>query len=199
EILEANLKNRNISQTKYDSELLKLKNDLVQKQAEVTIDNAQRELDEYIASNQSKIDSDVFFSEESLRIEQERLNNIAEARREFAQKQLEEGVINQQQYNDAINAINEENRIALEEAQIERDEAIKEQQAIDLENQREIDEQQYQDRFALQLARLEEQKQAELANAEKTGADKTLIEKKYAQFQEDIERQKQQSKMALAS
>src|SRR5690606_18219221 len=89
EILEANLKNRNISQTKYDSELLKLKNDLVQKQAEVTIDNAQRELDEYIASNQSKIDSDVFFSEESLRIEQERLNNIAEARREFAQKQLE--------------------------------------------------------------------------------------------------------------
>lgn len=199
EILEAELKNRNITQTEYDAQLLALKNDLSQQQAEATVDAAQRELDAYIQNAQSKIDNEQYFSDESLRIENERLEAIAEKRREFTQTQLDEGVINQTQYNDAINAINEENRIALEDAQTLRDEAKKEKEIIDLENKMIIEEQGFQDAFDLESERLEIQRQQEVAAAEKSGADISLINQKYANAQVEIDRAKDANRLQLAA
>lgn len=200
EILDAELKNRNITQTEYDAQLLQLKNDLSKQYAEAASENAQRELDAYIQANQSKLDSDVYFSDESLRIEQERLNGIAEKRREFAETQLNEGIINQQQYNDAINAINEENRIALEEAQTEREEAQKEKDLIDLENKRAIQEENFLTDFEIQAQRLEQQRQQEVEAAEKSGADISLINQKYAERKKQLDADVEQAKIqGLAS
>ncbi|OAB78790.1 hypothetical protein [Cochleicola gelatinilyticus] len=199
EILRAKLENGNLIQEEYDAELLKIKNNLSTKLAEISVDNAQRELEAYISANQSKIDSEQYFSDESLRIEQERLDAIAEKRREFAQAQLEAGAINQIEYNDLINEINEENRIANEELKIERDEAEKEQKLIDAENQLAIDEANYQSQFALESARLEKKRLAEIANAKKTGADITLINQKYAVYQEEIDNAKSQAKVDNAA
>ncbi|WP_418513722.1 hypothetical protein [Corallibacter sp.] len=199
EILQANLKNKNITQEEYDAEYLRIKNDLLEQNAQLAVDNAQRELDAYIQNHQSKIDNDLFFSEESLRIESERLNAIAEKRREFAKTQLDEGVINQQEYNDAINEINEENRVIQEELKAEREEAEAEKQIADIEYQRELMGANFDYNLQAQLDYLEFQKKQELDNAEKTGADKTAIEKKYADLETQIKRQTVQNKLDLAS
>ena len=185
-ILDAELANKKISQTKYEAEILDIKNNLLQKQAELTVDNARKELEAFNDKNRSKLDSEKFLSEELYNEEKSRFERLAEQRKEFAKLQLEQGVINQTEYNEAINQINEENRIKNEELRIEREEAKKEQQAIDLENKMIEAEEQYQNDFAIRQSQLENDRKAELAAAEKTGADKTLINKKYNAFEKTL-------------
>jgi hypothetical protein len=185
-ILDAELAAKKISQTKYDSEVLDLKNSLLQKQADLTVENARKELEEYNNNNRSKLDAEKFLSEELFNEEKARLERLAEQRREFAKLQLEEGVISQTEYNDAINEINEENRVANEELELERKEVKAEQQAIDLENKLIAAQEEYDNEFANRQAQLENDRQAELAAAEKTGADKTLINKKYNAFEKTL-------------
>lgn len=186
EILDAELAAKKISQIKYDAEVLELQNSLLQKQADLTVENARRELEEYNNKNRSKLDSEKFLSEELFNEEKARFERLAEQRREFEKLRLEEGVISQTEYNAAINAINEENRIANEELELERKEAKEEQEAVDLENKMILAEEQFQNEFAIRQARLEQERQAELAAAEKTGADKNLINKKYNAFEKTL-------------
>ncbi|MDP2686437.1 MAG: hypothetical protein Q8O62_04395 [Aequorivita sp.] len=208
-ILDAQLKNRNISQEKYDAELLAIKYRLLDAQTAITIENAEREIEQYERDNQTKITSDQFYSDESLRIEQERLDGIAQKRRDFAALQLEEGVISQTQYNDVINQINEDNRIANEEAELERKEAQAEADLIDAENKAIIDEEKYLTEFELNQARLEQDRLAEIASAEDSGANIELINQKYdikqknlakenVEYQKKIEQEKQDAKLSQA-
>jgi hypothetical protein len=195
EILDAELKAKKISQEKYDTELLNIQNDLLAKRAELTVDNAQRELEAYVQANQSKLDSEKFLSEQLFNEERDRLERLAEQRREFEAKRLEEGVISQTQYNDAINAVNEENRIANEELEQQRKEAKAEQEAADFENKLAIMQEQNASEYEILTAQLEADKNAELFKAEKTGADVALINKKYAERQKNIDRALTQSKI----
>ena len=199
ELLDASLKNRNITQTEYDAELLTLQNELAQSRVDLTIENAQIELDAYINSNQGKLDSDKFFSDESLRLEQERLDGITEKQKVFAEQQLADGVLNTTEYNAAINEIDEENRLKKEEADILREEAKKEKDIIDLENKRILDQEKADFDLEFQLANLELKKQQELENADATGADKALIEDKYGKQEEKIRLAVAQNKMQIAS
>lgn len=193
-ILDENLKNRNLTQTEYDAELLALQNDLAQSRTDLLQTEYQRELDLFIANNESKLDNEKYFSDESLRIEQERINAIDAKQKEFVEKQLQDGVINQQEYNDAINVINEENRIRLEEAQIQRDEAQKEKEVIDLENKRILDEEKFVNEFEKEREKLELKKQQELEVAEKTGADLELIKEKYKKANNEIDQAEAETK-----
>lgn len=195
EILDAELKAKKISQEKYDTELLNIQNDLLAKRAELTVDNAQRELEAYVQANQSKLDSEKFLSEQLFNEERDRLERLAEQRREFEAKRLEEGVISQTQYNDAINAVNEENRIANEELEQQRKEAKAEQEAADFENKLAIMQEQNASEYEILTAQLEADRSAELLKAEKTGADVSLINKKYAERQKNIDRALTQSKI----
>lgn len=179
EILKAQLKNRNITQTQFDVELQNIKNELAQKQAEIAIDSANRELQIYIDAHQQKLDANTYFTEELLNQEQDRLDAIASKQIAFQEERLLQGVISEQEYQDAIDAVVEENRIKKEEAELLRSEAQKEKDIIDLENQRIIDEEAFTSQLQLQLSRLEQRYQAELKSAEKTGADTTIITKKY--------------------
>lgn len=196
-ILDNELKNKIIKQKEYDTEVLKIQNELLRKQTEIAINNARIELDEYINKNQSKLDSDKYFSEEAFIAEQERLNGIAEANVEFAEQQFKLGVINQQEYNAKINEINEENRIANEELEKEREESKKEKEAIDFENKLAIMEEQGSKEYETLILRLERERKAEVEDAEKTGADIEIINKKYAERNKaialELERQRLQS------
>lgn len=195
EILKAKLKNEEITQTEFDAQVLANKNELGLKTAELAVENAQLELEAFISSNQSKIDNELFFSEELLRIERERLNTIAEERREFERARLEEGIINQTEYNAAINGINEENRVAILELETQRSEAEKAQQAIDLENQRAIDEENNLTQFEIQQARLDAARQQEIKNTESTGADVELINQKFNERQKVLDQSVQDAKL----
>jgi hypothetical protein len=195
-ILEANLKNRNITQTEYDSQLLALQNELLKSKNNLTQEQFQRELDLFVQKNQSKIDNEVYFSEQSLGIEQQRLNDIADKQRLFAKQQLTAGTINQQEYNDSINQINEENRLKLEEAQLLRDQAQSEKDLIDSENNKIIEEEKFQNDLAIKYERLEAQRLVEVEAAEKKGNDITLVNKKYAAFKKNIDKEVEDFKVS---
>jgi hypothetical protein len=92
------------------------------------------------------------------------------------------------------------------EIQLAKDEQLKEieqlkaeAKATDLQNKLEISRENFDLQYELELQRLEIQRQAEIAAAEKTGADVTLINKKFAKIQEDIEDEKQNAKRQMAA
>lgn len=196
-IAEDELEAKLISQREYDARILEIQTDLLKKQAELTADNARRELDSYIQNNQSKLDSDKFLSEEAFREEQRRLDGIAEKRREAEAKELAAGTISQQDFNDAINQINEENRLANEELEKEREEARKEKEALDFENKLALMEEQNLSEFEVLTAKLEAERLAEVKEAEKTGADIELINKKFAARQKSIDTELNKAKLSI--
>lgn len=198
-ILDAELKNRNLTQTEYDLELLNLKTELIDKQTELSIDNASRELSEYIDSNMSKLDSDKLLTQEVINEETRRLQGIADKRAEFALLELEAGVTTRQEYNAAIKEIDDENYEAQQELALERKEQADLAAALDFENKLELDRERLETDLALNLEYLNKKKADELANAEKIGADKTLIEQRYAQYEVEIRSQVAQNKIDLAS
>ncbi|MBW2961277.1 hypothetical protein [Mesonia aestuariivivens] len=191
EILKSEYEAGEISKTEYETEKFNITNEFAQKQIDVTIANAERELQIFKDSHQSKLDSNQFLNEQLFQEERNRLNNIAQAEREFQQKRLEEGAINQQDYNDEIARIDDENYKNQEKLRAEREQAKNEKQAFELELQREQEAEQFQNKFDLELAREQQRYEAELAAAERLGVDTTAIKKKHADIQEDIEEKKE--------
>ncbi|MBP0904838.1 hypothetical protein ACFSKN_04775 [Mariniflexile gromovii] len=177
-----------------EKESLRLK-----KLSEEKIEAAQFELNEYIRNNYSKLDNDKFFSDESLKIEQKRLDDLAQKQKDFAKTQLDEGVISKQQYDEAIAVIDDENYKAKEENVKARKEAQKEADAIDLENRLAIEEENFANAFELESERLEQQRLRDVEEAEKTGANVTLINEKYAQQQKLIQEQLEAARLATVS
>lgn len=154
--------------------------------AEAAVELARFELNEYIRANKSKLDSDKFLTDQMVEEETRRLEALAEKRREHELLRLEEGQQSQLEYNEAIALINEEEQIRIDELNAERDAAEKERKAIDAENELIFLEEQGNLQFEAMSQRLEMERQAEIANAEKTGADIDKINKKYAQRQQQI-------------
>ena len=75
----------------------------------------------------------------------------------------------------------------------------RETEAIDLENKRAIEEASITSDFERESLRLEQQYQMEVANAEKTGADISLIESKYAQIREKREKELVNAKLQMTA
>jgi hypothetical protein len=202
DILRAELKAKKITQLEYNLAILELDNDLVKKRANIAVDNAARELQLFKDIHQSKLDANTFFTEELLNQETKRLDAIAEKERKYHKKRLEEGVINQQQYYDAIDAIDKENRKAKEEARLEREQAKKEQQEVDLVNEQEVKYQNisndFDREFQVQQSNLDRQRKQELKAAEKSGADINKINKKYDNLDKQLAKEKANAKLSIA-
>ena len=198
-ILDEKLKNKKISETAYATEKLKIQKGLLESEANLTVENADTELQMFISNNRAMLDNEVFFSDESLRIEVERLEAIAQKRREFAQLQLDEGVINQTEYNAAITTIDEESATGKEAAQITRNNAEIDRNLINLENLRELQNLTRENDFTLAYERLEEDRLQEVAEAERTGADVTAINAKYAAKKQQIDELQLNAKLAATS
>ncbi|WP_445454102.1 hypothetical protein [Flavobacterium sp. 25HG05S-40] len=164
------------------------KDEFLKKQLDSVITNASRELDAFIDSNKSKIDAQKFFSELSLEEEQRRLDLIAEKQSNFEALRFEQGQISEYEYQQAIKQIQDDVQAAKDEAQATRNEAETERKTIDLENQRAYEDLIFQENLEIQLQRLEQQRLAEVANAEKTGASIDLINKKFKAATEKLDR-----------
>ncbi len=171
-----------------NDQALKDEEERLKEESELRIQAAKFELNEFIRNNQSKLDSDKFFSEESLNIERKRLNDLANERRKFEETRLEEGKISEVEFNEAIAVINFDNAEKIAQAEATRVEAQKAAEAIDFENQLELDEEKFQNQFELESERLELQRMRDVAAAEATGADITLINQLAAREQEDVDR-----------
>ena len=175
--------------------ILQQENDLAQRRAEIAIDNAERELEAFKNNHLTKIEQGAFLNEQLFNQEKQRLDNIAQAEREFQQKRFEEGLINQQDYNDEIARIDDENYKNQEKLRAEREQAKKEKQAFELELQREREMEQFETQFELERERELQRYEAELAEAERLGASITEIERKHAKIREDINKAEEAAKL----
>lgn len=126
-------------------------------------------------------------------------NELNQAILEKERYRLEQGLITQAEFDN----IRYEQQVAFQEkvAAIEAEEEAKrrEAKAMDLENQRAIDEENITSDFEREALRLEQQYQMEVAAAEKVGADVTLIEAKYAQIREKREKELVNAKLQMTA
>jgi hypothetical protein len=128
--------------------------------------------------------------------DQDRLNQAILEKERY---RLSQGLITQQEFDN----IRLEQRIAFQEqvAELEKAEADKKKAAaaIDLENKRATEEANITSDFERETLRLEQQRQLEVAAAEKVGADVTLIEAKYAQIREKREKELVNAKLQMTA
>lgn len=197
--LKLQLQKKQITQVQFDAQMLQLRSDYLAKNADLTIENAQLELDAVLSKNSRILDSDRFLSESQLAIKKQALAEDLAAQLEFERLRLENGEINQKQYNASINEINEENRLSNLELEEERKAAEQEKQLLDLEALKVTNEENFLAQAEIEKAQNEIKRQQEVAGAEKTGADVSLINAKYAKIDKDIEKAKQANKIQLAS
>lgn len=126
-------------------------------------------------------------------------NELNQAILEKERYRLEQGLITQAEFDN----IRYEQQVAFQEkvAVIEAAEEAKrrEAKAMDLENQRAIEEENITSDFERETLRLEQQYQMEVAAAEKVGADVTLIEAKYAQIREKREKELVNAKLQMTA
>lgn len=126
-------------------------------------------------------------------------NELNQAILEKERYRLEQGLVTQAEFDN----IRYEQQVAFQEkvAAIEAEEEAKrrEAKAMDLENQRAIEEENITSDFERETLRLEQQYQMEVAAAEKVGADVTLIEAKYAQIREKREKELVNAKLQMTA
>ena len=178
---------------------MKIKNDFLEQQAQLTVDFADQELQLFKFVNQSRIDEGQLLTDELVSQEKARLEAVAEAERQALATRLENGVISRQEYNEAIAAVDLEAKESKDEIDLEQKDQKTEADAIDLENKRALQQEALEYDLEAQLNELNLKKQAELDAAEKTGADKSLIEAKYAELEKQTAAAVNANKLQLAS
>lgn len=187
------------TQTQYEAEKLEIKNSFLQKQTEATIAQADLELQIFLNANKSKLDANKFLSDELYRQELERLNKTSEAEAAAQTARLVAGTITTEQYNTAIKAIDDKFAEDKKNLDLKKAEEDKAKQAIDLENKLAADTTNRDYDLAFQTQQLEAKRLAEVAAAEKTGADTKLINDKYAKQKMEVEAIVASNKLNLAS
>lgn len=122
-ILDNELKNKKISQEKYDLEILKLKQSTSRLQAQIAIEAAKSELDNYIYDNQTKLKNGQILTDELLNQELERNKLIQAEKDAFAQSQFDNELISQTEFDKL--------KLENQRAYLEQDKALKAQYKLD--------------------------------------------------------------------
>jgi len=195
--LELRYSKGKVSKLEYETEKLNLSNNFAKANADLLIANAELEIQASLEKNNKILENDNFLNEQLFENKKTALNNILEAEKQYQATRLENGVINEQEYNNAINLINDENKLKLDELEAEKEIANEEKRILDLELKRAQDQLTFEEQLAIDLERNEIAKQQELENAEKTGADKSLIDAKYAGIEKKLRQDVEMSKLSL--
>lgn len=164
------------------------KNELLQKQSDIVIANASRELQIFLDNNKTKLEQNKFLTDEMVAQELERINRISEAEAEYQTQRLLNGKISQEEYAAEIRAIDEKVQAEKDVLEEEKKQADAEKKAIDLENKYLADQELADNEFAKQQFELDRQKEAEVLAAEKSGADINLINQKYTTLKKNLDK-----------
>lgn len=169
EILEQEFDKGLKSELDYQIERLKIQQDFAELQNEIALEEVEQSLDRQLQQIEREIIN-----------EQEKNERLAEVERERQQQRLEAGKISEQEFNQAINEINENERLKREELESEREQINQENRLASLRLNA-VEE------LELKRELLREQRDLEIAEAERTGADVSAIREKYAQSEKDID------------
>jgi hypothetical protein len=198
-LAETEYKAGKISKTQYETQKLNLSNEYLKKQGNLILGEAEKEINNYRKSIELKQKDDKKFTEDKLAQRVAENNNLLAKEIEYHQLRRDNGLINEQEYLDAVTALKEQNRVKNEEAQKLLDEAVKEQQMLDLENKNTEDQARAEDDFELQQIRLKQKYDADIKAARDAGKTTSLIEKDYKKESEKIEAEKQNAKLTMAA
>lgn len=182
-ILRTELEKGKITQAEYNLQALTEKQTFLKTQADITVANADQELKNFVDANKSKLEANKFLTDESVNQELSRLASIEAAQIEAERIRFENGLINKQAYEDAVKVIDEKTKADQQVVIDAKIAADLEKNAIDQENKIAAVE----NEFVQKQLDLDRAYQQELDAAEKTGADKNLINKKYAVLQKQID------------
>jgi len=198
-IAKAEYEAKKKTRREYDLAILEAQNEFAKLQLDATIENANIELELFKLNNQRKIDENKFFSDELYRQELERINLVSEAEANALTQRYVAGLISANEYNLAIAQLDENQRLANEEAEKERTEAKKEQQAADILLQDELNAERFEYDLALQMDRYNREYAERKEAAIKNGSDMILFEQAEAEKKKAIEKSVQDNKLQLAS
>lgn len=125
-ILDAELEAKKISQTKYNTELLNIQNDLIQQQSNAAVEAAQQELRSL--DNRLAIEAQISeaIGDERIKLELEQAQKLSEAKADFELARFEAGLVNEQEYQNALDDIRRERLIAEDQAEREREQIYRE-------------------------------------------------------------------------
>lgn len=198
-ILKQKLDAEKITREEFELLQLQSKNRFLEAQTDLVIEFADKELQAVISNNQSRIDENTLLTQELVSQEQERLDLILEKQKEFEKKRLEQGVISQQEYNQAIAEVEAQNRE--EKAAIEQElrEQQNERDIIDFENEQALRVERDGLLFEARLLELERIRAAEIADAQKKGADITKVDAKFATIRKKIKEEETDAKLKAQS
>ncbi|MDB9980507.1 hypothetical protein OAD61_00195 [bacterium] len=202
EILQAEFESGKITAQQLATAKQNLENEALERTAEIAVDNAAREIDAYRTTAEKKLEIDNFLSESELLLRQTTLDELALKDKEFLDLKLENGTISQTEYNDAINAVNEENRISNEELAKERAEVKKqddlELNALAFEEELLLLEEQGVSRLAIQQKIDEEKRNVELAALDKSEMSEELYNANVEAINKRYERSQQEREQIIA-
>lgn len=213
-ILDSELKAKKISRTKYNTEVIELQNDLLRRQSELAVENAEIELDAFKKLNESKIKENVHLTALNVAEEKNRLEIIGEQESRFEAERLAQGIINETEYNAEILRITEETALAKNEIQKRYDETLRTDRELSRTLEYENEMLQLQERNALQFEqdllrlefegsekqiKLDEQKANGLISEENYQKALQNLEQETANRKKEIQTLESETKLSIAS
>lgn len=183
------------AERKAEEAALKVKEDAAKKNIELM----NIELEHFKLTQETKLQEGKRITDELYLNEVMRLEELAAREQEINQAKFDAQLIQKEEFElrkDEIDLQFREQRAALEE---ERKLLEQEAALIDEENRRALMEENLLADFDIRSQLLEQQRKAEVETAKALGADVALINKKFAQFEIQLEAQKTNAKLSLAS
>lgn len=198
------------SKAKYEEEKLNIEKETLEKQAILSIQNLDYELEQQQALLDNKLLTENISNNQIYQARIAALDVLNTIELDKLQEQLDAKLLTQEEFNlaklsqeneflTARKELDDNMQATRDEEQQARDEAAEEKRLIDYENELALAEENYLAQLDLKQQDLERQMAIEIAAAEKIGADITAIEKKYAKLSTDIESQKEKFKLDAAA
>lgn len=198
-INKAEFEAKKITKREYELANLEATNEFAKKQVDATVENAKIELDAFLLANERKKEAGKLINDELLNQELDRINRVAEAQANAQTIAFQNGVINAQEYGIAIAQIDADQKAKNDAVALERETAEKEKKAIDLVNLREAEILSNEEKLQQQIADNEIKRAQEVLDAEKTGADISLINAKYKAYDTEINRLSNEANLKMTS
>jgi hypothetical protein len=171
---------------------------LLSEKAAFELNVMAQELEQFKINNKTKLDGTVAYTEESVKAEQERLLLIQQEQEKYFAAQLEA----EPQKAAEIATARLQSEAEYQQQLVDLKQTFKDQEAernaVDLQNEFEIQSNNIIGQLQLKEEELKQKREAELKYAEKIGADKEKIIKKYNKAEFELERAKINAKLALA-
>lgn len=175
QILLEELNSNKISQTKYNTEILKINNDLAKQQAEISIENFDREIEILRDRVDSLKNQEKFMTQVRLEELINQQNILSEQERNYQEQRFNEGLINEQEYLDAVKNINVNHQNQLDQLRKDREQAIRDERALQTEAEYQAIQERGATIFELESFQIEQQRQRDIEVAREKYTDEALL------------------------